>query len=130
MNKHASTTLLPAAGGPYALARVDPHGFVFASGQIGVDPATAQLASGGIAGETAQAIDNLAAVLASVGCGLDDILKVSVFLADIGDFAGMNAVYATRFGQPFPARTTVQATIARGALVEIDAIAVRPTGAE
>jgi 2-iminobutanoate/2-iminopropanoate deaminase len=113
----------PAAAGSSSLARNAPWGEIFVSGQLGVDPRTGALREGGIIPQTEQAIDNLALALASLGCGLREVLKVSVFLADLDDLNSMNAVYARRFSLPFPALTTVQAGIARGALVEIEAVA-------
>jgi 2-iminobutanoate/2-iminopropanoate deaminase len=114
---------LPRPGGPYSLARKAPGGPVYVSGQIGVDPTTGILREGGIAPQTEQAIKNVAAILATSGCALADVLKVSVFLADIDDFNAMNEVYSRLFSTPFPVRTTVQAGLARGALIEVDAIA-------
>jgi 2-iminobutanoate/2-iminopropanoate deaminase len=114
---------LPRPGGPYSLARKEPGGTVYVSGQIGVDPSTGILREGGIGPQAEQAIKNVAAILAASGCGLSDVLKVSVFLADIDDFNAMNDVYSGLFSQPFPVRTTVQAGLARGALIEVDAIA-------
>jgi 2-iminobutanoate/2-iminopropanoate deaminase len=114
---------LPRAGGPYSLQRRAPDGTIYVAGQIGVDPATRTFREGGIGPQTEQAIANLAAVLATSGCVLADVLKVSVFLADIGDFKAMNDAYATFFSPPYPVRTTVQAGLGRGELIEIDAIA-------
>jgi len=114
---------LPRPGGPYSLARKGPDGHVYVSGQIGIDPATGDLQAGGIGPQAEQAIKNIAAILAASGCGLADVLKVSVFLADIGDFPAMNDVYARLFSPPLPVRTTVQAGLAAGALIEVDAIA-------
>lgn len=117
---------LPAPAGPYSLVRRLPTGLMFVAGQTGVDPATQRLVEGGIEKQTAQAIDNIAAILASEGATLDDVVKVSVFLANLGDFAAMNEVYASRFGTPYPARTTVEVGLSAGDLIEIDAIAFRP----
>lgn len=114
---------LPRAGGPYSLTRKAPGGPVYVSGQIGVDPTTGFLRDGGITPQTEQAIKNVAAILATSGCVLADVLKVSVFLADIDDFDAMNEVYSRHFSPPFPVRTTVQAGLARGARIEVDAIA-------
>ena len=120
------TALAPAAVGPYAQANV-AGGFVFTAGQIGLDPATGRLAEGGIAGQTAQALTNLRAILAAAGCGFGDVVKVTLYLTDMGDFAAANAVYAEHFEEPFPARATAGCpTLPMGALVELDAIAVLP----
>jgi 2-iminobutanoate/2-iminopropanoate deaminase len=118
-----TTTELPKPAGPYSLAREAPGATVYVSGQIGVDPATGELRAGGIGEQTKQAIANISVILATQGCSLDNVVKVSVFLADVADFAAMNAAYSTVFRPPYPARTTVQAKNAAGADVEIDAIA-------
>lgn len=112
----------PAAIGPYSQAvRVGP--FVFTAGQIGLDPATGQLVSGGIRAETERVLENLKAVLEAAGLSLADVVKTTVYLRDLNDFAAMNEVYARYFGEQPPARTTVQATLPRGAAVEIEAVA-------
>ena len=114
-------------GGPYSPG-IDCGDLVFLAGQIGTDPATGQLASGGIAAETHQAMQNLGAVLAEAGLGYADVVKTSVFLADIGDFPVMNQIYASYFPEdaPHPVRTTVQvAAIPAGARIEVDFIAMR-----
>jgi 2-iminobutanoate/2-iminopropanoate deaminase len=114
------------AVGPYSHA-VDSNGLVFCSGQTPLDPATGDLVAGGIADQTAQCFDNLFSVLASAGLGGDDVVKVNVFLTDMADFAEMNAVYATRFNEPFPARTTIGvASLPLGASIEIELQARRP----
>jgi 2-iminobutanoate/2-iminopropanoate deaminase len=116
----------PRALGPYSQA-VDAGGLVCCAGQVGVDPATARLVPGGIAAETARALENLRAVLVAAGLGLDAVVKTTVFLADLADFAAMNDVYGRYFAAPYPARSTVQvAKLPAGARVEIEAIAVRP----
>lgn len=113
--------------GPYSPG-VDTGAFVFLAGQVGVDPTTRELVPGGIEAETHQAMKNLGAVLREAGLGYEDVVKTSVFLADVADFAAMNAVYAGYFprgGIP-PARTTVQAAaIPGGGRIEIDFIAAR-----
>ena len=115
----------PKALGPYSQA-IDTGTLVFCSGQVGLDPATAKLVDGGIEAETARAIENLAAVLAAAGLRLADVVKTTVFLADLAEFAAMNAVYARYFPAPHPARATVQvAALPAKARVEIEAIAVR-----
>ncbi len=124
MDKHiVSTDKAPAAIGPYSQAVV-AGGFVFASGQLGIDPETGELAEG-VESQTRQALLNLKAVLEAAGSSLEKVVRVGVFLKDIGDFPKMNAVYAEFFGQNPPARSTVQVTdLPKGALVEIDAIAM------
>jgi 2-iminobutanoate/2-iminopropanoate deaminase len=113
----------PRALGPYSQAVVAGD-LVFCAGQVGLDPATAALVAGGIEAETARALDNLAAVLAAAGAGLEDVVRTTVFLADLQEFAAMNAVYARYFAPPYPARATVQvAALPAGARVEIDAVA-------
>ena len=114
----------PKAIGPYSHAII-ANGFIFLAGKIGTDPKTDVLVAGGIAEQTEQAICNLEAVLKAAGSSLDDVVKTTVFLADMNDFAKMNEVYAKRFKAPFPARSTVQvARLPRDAKVEIEAVAV------
>ena len=97
---------------------------IYLSGQVGHDPATGRLAEGGVAAQTEQALRNLAAVLEAAGRTLDDVVRVGVYLADMGDFAAMNEVYARTFEPPYPARTTIGvAALPLGAAVEIDCIA-------
>jgi 2-iminobutanoate/2-iminopropanoate deaminase len=116
----------PRALGPYSQA-VAAGDLVFCAGQVGLDPATARLVPGGVEAEAARALENLAAVLAAAGAGLGHVVRTTVFLVDLGEFAAVNAVYARYFTAPFPARTTVQvAALPAGARVEIDAIASRP----
>ncbi len=113
----------PAAIGPYAQARV-VDGFVYCSGQIGLDPQTGVLVEGGVAAETRRALDNLEAVLRAAGGGLASVVKTTVFLVDMSDFAAMNEVYGQVFAAPYPARSTVAvAALPRGARVEIEAVA-------
>jgi 2-iminobutanoate/2-iminopropanoate deaminase len=122
------TTAAPAAIGPYSQAVSVPVGdatMIFCSGQIPLDPGTGQLVDGDIATQTRRVLDNLGAVLASAGAGFDDIVKTTIFLADLADFAAVNAVYGERFTAAPPARSTVQAArLPRDARVEIEAIAV------
>lgn len=121
-----STTTAPAAVGPYSQA-IAAGDLVFCSGQIGLDPATGELVEGGVEAQAERALRNLAAVLDAAGLGLADIAKVTIFLADIADFAAVNAVYARFMPDPPPARTTIAvAGLPRGARVEIEAVAVRP----
>lgn len=115
----------PNAVGPYSHA-VAAGDLVFCSGQVPLDPATSELVSGDIAVQTERILDNLAAVLAAAGSGLDRVLKTTVFLVDIGDFAAMNEAYAKRFGEHRPARSTIGvAALPRGARVEIECVATR-----
>lgn len=114
----------PAALGPYSQALVQGD-MVFCSGQIPLDPATGEMAQG-IENQTRQVLKNLTAVLAENGMTLANVIKTTVFLADLNDFAAMNQVYAQHFTQPFPARSCVQvAAIPKGSLVEIECIAVK-----
>jgi 2-iminobutanoate/2-iminopropanoate deaminase len=117
------TAAAPAPVGPYSQAiRVD--GFVFCSGQVGLDPATGKIVEGGVAEQTQQVLDNLAAVLAGADLTLDAIVKTTIFLIDINDFATVNAIYGRRVGTPPPARSTVAvAALPLGARVEIEAVA-------
>lgn len=114
----------PKAIGPYSQAIV-ANGFVYTSGQIGLDPKTGTLVEGGIVEQTEQTLKNIEAVLKASGSSTDDVVKTTVFLADMNDFAKMNEVYAKYFNAPFPARSTVQvARLPRDAKVEIEAVAV------
>ena len=115
----------PRALGPYAQAVVAGD-LVFCSGQVGLDPATGALVPGGIAAETARALENLAAVLRAAGFCLADVVKTTVYLTDLGEFAAMNEVYGRYLPAPHPARATVQvAKLPAGARVEIEAVATR-----
>jgi 2-iminobutanoate/2-iminopropanoate deaminase len=115
----------PVSGAPYSQAVV-ANGFVFVSGQVPIDPATGKLVEGGIAEHTHRCFDNLAAILAAAGSGLDRLVKTTVFLDDIGDFAAMNAVYGERVPEPFPARSAIEISQIPlpGALVEIEVVAL------
>ncbi|MBO9308685.1 MAG: RidA family protein [Chloroflexi bacterium] len=116
----------PRAIGPYSQAII-ANGFVFCSGQIALDPATGELIEGDIAAQTERAIQNLRAVLEAAGSSLAHVVKTTVFLQDMADFAAMNAVYSRFFGENPPARSTVgNLTLPRGARFEIEAIAVLP----
>jgi 2-iminobutanoate/2-iminopropanoate deaminase len=123
-----STTGAPGAVGPYSQAIVTDD-LVFCSGQVGLDPSTGELVSGGVEAEAARVIRNLEAVLDAAGCTLADVVKTTCFLADIADFQKFNAVYAGFWPDPPPARSTFQvAALPRGARVEIEATAVRKRG--
>lgn len=114
----------PAAIGPYSQA-VAAGPWVWCSGQIPLDPATGQLVGGSIEAQARRVFENLSAVLRAAGSSLDRVVKTTVFLADLGDFATLNAVYAEYFGEVPPARSTVQvAALPRGARVEIEAVAL------
>jgi 2-iminobutanoate/2-iminopropanoate deaminase len=118
-----ATDRAPRAIGPYSQA-VRAGNLVFASGQIPIDPATGQFVPGGIAEQTEQVLRNLTAVFAAAGVGMDQVIKTTVFLADMDDFTAMNEVYGSFFGEEPPARATVQAArLPRDARVEIEAIA-------
>jgi 2-iminobutanoate/2-iminopropanoate deaminase len=118
------TESAPAAIGPYSQA-VRAGGFVFASGQIPTDPKTGQFVEGGVREQTEQVMRNLAAVLEAAGTGLDRVVKTTVFLADMDDFAAMNEVYGRYFAENPPARATVQAArLPRDARVEIEVVAL------
>jgi 2-iminobutanoate/2-iminopropanoate deaminase len=120
-----STESAPQAIGPYSQA-VSFGNFVFSSGQIPIDPRTGQFVEGGIAEQTEQVLKNLSEVLRAAGVGLGDVVKTTVYLADMGDFAAMNEVYGRFFPENPPARSTVQAArLPRDARVEIDVIAVK-----
>jgi len=119
-----ATDRAPRAIGPYSQA-VRAGNLVFASGQIPIDPATGEFVAGGVAEQTDQVLRNLTSVFAAAGVELNQIVKTTVFLADMEDFAAMNEVYGRFFGEQPPARATVQAArLPRDAKVEIEAIAV------
>ena len=118
------TDRAPQAIGPYSQA-VKARGFVYASGQIPIDPATGQFVAGGITEQTEQVLKNVAAVLEASGSGLDKVVKTTVFLADMEEFAAMNEVYTRFFSSEPPARATVQAAgLPRNSKVEIEVIAL------
>ncbi len=124
MRQIVQTKQAPDAIGPYSQA-VTANGLVFTSGQIPIDPATGQFVSGGITEQTQQVLKNLAAVLEAAGSSLQQVIKTTVYLADMQDFVAMNEVYATFFGAEPPARSTVQAArLPRDARVEIDVVAL------
>ena len=118
-----ATKNAPGAIGPYSQG-IRANGFVFASGQIGLNPATGELVKGGITEQSRQVLLNVKNVLEAAGSGLDKAVKTTVFLKDIADFAAMNAVYSEFFKTDCPARSAVQvAALPKGALVEIEVIA-------
>ena len=117
-----ASDILPPAPGPFSAA-IRSDGVIYLSGQVGVDPTTDTLVPGGVAAETEQVFRNLAVVLEAAGKGFQDVVRAGVFLADMGDYAAMNSVYAAQFAQPYPARTCVAvAALPLGARVEIDLI--------
>jgi 2-iminobutanoate/2-iminopropanoate deaminase len=123
MKSVISTDKAPKAIGPYSQAVVS-NGLVFVSGQIPIDPATGAVVAGGMAEQTARVLDNLAAVLAAAGSSLDQVVKATVYLKDLSQFAAMNEVFARYFTQDPPARAAIEAArLPRDVLVEIDAIA-------
>ena len=115
----------PAAVGPYSQA-ITIGDFVFTAGQVALDPAGGELVGADVAAQTEQVIRNLRAVLAAAGSDLAHVVKTTVFLKSMGDFAAMNAVYARHFPEPFPARSTVEVgALPKGGLVEIECVALR-----
>lgn len=124
-----STEQAPQAIGPYSQA-VKIAGFLYTSGQIALDPATGSLVAGGIQDQTERVLENLNGVLAAAGCSMSDVVKTTVFLKDMNDFAGMNEVYARYLapnGAVAPARSTVQvARLPKDSLIEIELIAALP----
>jgi 2-iminobutanoate/2-iminopropanoate deaminase len=121
-----STAGAPRAIGPYSQAAC-ANGFIFTAGQVALDPATGQLVPGGIAEQTARALENLRAVLTTAGSSLSLVVKTTVFLVDMTDFTAMNEAYGRFFGDHRPARSTVAvAALPRGAQVEIEVIAALP----
>jgi reactive intermediate/imine deaminase len=117
-----ATEHAPAAIGPYSQA-VRSGRLVFLSGQIPLDPATGQLVEGDIAAQTRRVFDNLLAVCQAAGGSLDEVMRIGIYLTDLGDFAAVNAVMADYFTAPYPARSTIEvAGLPRGARIEVDAI--------
>lgn len=121
--KIIQTERAPAAIGPYSQA-VAANGFLFTAGQIALDPATGQVIEGDVVAQSERVLANLRAILEAGGASMADVVKTTVFLADMADFPRMNEVYARAFAQTRPARSTVQAAgLPRGVLVEIEAVA-------
>lgn len=113
----------PKPIGPYSAAR-EAGGLLFCAGQIGLDPATGDLVPGGIEAETRQVMENIKGVIASNGRALQDVVKTTIFLADMNDFAAVNTIYGEYFTEPYPARSTFQAAaLPKNARVEIEVIA-------
>lgn len=125
MKKQISTTNAPVAIGPYSQA-IEANGMVFVSGQLPVDPATGEFAEGGIKELTRQSLTNMKNILTEAGLTMDNVVKTTVFLADMADFVAMNEVYASFFEGVAPARSAVAVkTLPKNALVEIECIAVK-----
>ena len=121
--KTISTKKAPAAIGPYSQA-IQVGNLVYTSGQIPIDPATGEFAEGGIKEQTRQSLTNVKAILEEVGLTMSHVVKTTVFMADMNDFADMNSVYAEFFTEPYPARSAVAVkTLPKGALVEIEVVA-------
>lgn len=125
MKKVIATKNAPAAIGPYSQA-VQVGNMLFASGQLGIDPATGLFVEGDVKEQTSQAFKNVHAILTEAGYSIDDVVKTTVFLADMGDFVAMNEVYASQFEGAFPARSAVAVkTLPKNGLVEVEVIAVK-----
>ena len=126
MKQRINTDKAPAAIGPYSQAIDSGHGLIFISGQLPIDPATGAFPEGGVQEQTRQSLTNAKAILEATGLSLANVVKTTVFLADMGDFAAMNEIYAQFFSEPFPARSAVAVkTLPKGALVEVECIAAR-----
>ena len=124
--KPVQTSKAPAAIGPYSQAIDSGARLVFVSGQLPIDPVTGAFPEGGVKEQTRQSLTNAKAILEAAGLGLGNVVKTTVFLADMADFAAMNEVYSQFFGAPFPARSAVAVkTLPKGALVEIECIAAK-----
>ena len=126
MKQRINTNTAPAAIGPYSQAIDSGTGLIFVSGQLPIDPATGAFPEGGVKEQTRQSLTNAKAILEAAGLSLANVVKTTVFLADMGDFAAMNEVYAEFFAEPFPARSAVAVkTLPKNALVEVECIAAR-----
>ena len=124
MREVIATADAPKAIGPYSQA-IRANGLLFTAGQVAIDPATQQLSEGDISVQTERVLKNLSAILKAAGCGLNDVLRCTVFLKDMDDFTAMNAVYGKYFDSAPPARSTVEVSrLPKDALVEIDVIAL------
>ena len=123
--KAIHTNNAPAAIGPYSQA-IEVNGFVFASGQIPIEPATGDFVEGGIKEQTKQALTNASNILKEAGTDLSHVVKTTVYMADMGDFAAMNEIYAQFFNEPYPARSAVAVkALPKGALVEVEVLAAK-----
>jgi 2-iminobutanoate/2-iminopropanoate deaminase len=123
MKKVISTTKAPAAIGPYSQA-IQVGNLVYTSGQLPIDPTTGKFPEGGIKEQTCQSLANIQAILQGAGLSMGSVIKTTVFMADMNDFADMNSVYAEFFNEPYPARSAVAVkSLPKGALVEIEVVA-------
>ena len=123
--KAIQTNNAPAAIGPYSQA-IEVNGFIFASGQIPIDPVTGEFVKGGIKEQTRQSLLNAKSILIAAGTDLNHVVKTTVFLSDMANFTAMNEVYSTFFEQPFPARSAVAVKdLPKGALVEVEVLATK-----
>ncbi|MCD7714566.1 MAG: RidA family protein [Prevotella sp.] len=123
--KQIATEKAPGAIGPYSQA-IEAGGFVYASGQLPIDPATGAFPEGGVKAQTRQSLLNAQAILQAAGIDLTHVVKTTVYLADMGDFAAMNEVYAGFFAAPYPARSAIAVkALPKGALVEIECVAAK-----
>jgi 2-iminobutanoate/2-iminopropanoate deaminase len=123
--KPVTTDRAPKAIGPYSQGMATPQGLVFTAGQIPIDPATGEIPGSDIATQTRQVLENVKAVLEAGGSGLDSVIKTTVFMKDLGEFAAMNEVYATYFRESPPARSTVEVSrLPRDVRVEIEAVGI------
>ena len=123
--KVINTSKAPKAIGPYSQA-IEANGLVITSGQLPIDPATGEFAPGGIKEQTRQSLTNAKAILEEAGISLANVMKTTVFLSDMYDFAAMNEVYAEFFNEPFPARSAIAVkTLPKNALVEVECIAAK-----
>ena len=126
MKQRINTEKAPAAIGPYSQAIDSGPGLIFVSGQLPIDPATGAFPEGGVQAQTRQSLTNAKAILEAAGLSLANVVKTTVFLADMADFAAMNEIYAQFFTEPFPARSAVAVkTLPKNALVEIECIAAK-----
>lgn len=126
MKERINTNNAPAAIGPYSQAIDSGHGLIFVSGQLPINPTTGAFPEGGVKEQTRQSLTNAKAILEAAGLSLANVVKTTVFLADMGDFAAMNEVYAEFFAEPFPARSAVAVkTLPKNALVEVECIAAK-----
>ncbi len=124
MRTRVDTDRAPGALGPYSQA-VRAGDWIFLSGQVGLDPATGELAHGGIAAQAKRALENLSAVLGEAGLSFADVVRTSIYLVDLDDFSAVNEIYAGYVSEPYPARVTVGvAALPKGALIEVSAVAV------
>ena len=124
--EHVEANSAPAPAGPYSAA-VWAGDFLFLSGQVPLEPSSMKLVEGGFAAQAERVFDNMEALLADAGLGMSDVVKTTVYLASAENFSGMNEVYRSRFKSPFPARTTVAvSSLPLGALIEVEAVAVKP----